>query len=157
MIRVLVLLILLTGCSQKQVATHMGTGVGAVTGYTTCYHLLQTNVQLTAACTVIGAMWGSTMFYQNDMNTHTAIFVDTLNTAPGKRSHTNWGNAANGNWGSITVNRSYILNHIKCTDYESVIAITRTWPLSGIMRESEHGTACQMPDGRWEIRESTQQ
>ena len=83
-----ILLILLTlftiSCSQKQVATHMGTGVGALTGYTTCYHLLQTNVQLTAACTVIGAMWGSTMFYQNDMNTHTAIFVDTLNTAPGK-------------------------------------------------------------------------
>ena len=155
MIRVLVLLILLTGCSQKQVATHMGTGVGALTGYTTCYHLLQTNVQLTAACTVIGAMWGSTMFYQNDMNTHTAVFVDTLNTAPGKRSHTNWGNAATGNWGSITINRSYILNHIKCTDYESVVAITRTWPLSGIVRESEHGTACQLPDGRWEIRETT--
>ena len=90
------------------------------------------------------------------MNVHTAVFVDTLNTAPGKRSHTNWGNSANGNWGSITVNRSYILNHIKCTDYESVIAITRTWPLSGVMRESEHGTACQMPDGRWEIRETTQ-
>ena len=41
MIRVLVLLILLTGCSQKQVATHMGTGVGAVAGYTTCRALLQ--------------------------------------------------------------------------------------------------------------------
>ena len=156
MIRVLLLLILLTGCSQKQVATHMGTGVGAVTGYTTCRALLNTNIELTAACTVIGAMWGSAMFYQTDMNTHTAIFVDTLNTAPGKRSHTNWGNAANGNWGSITVNRSYVLNHIKCTDYESVIAITRTWPLSGIMRESEHGTACRLPDGRWEIRETTQ-
>ena len=154
-----VLLILLTlftiGCSQKQVATHMGTGVGAVTGYGACRTLLNTNVELTAACTLIGAMWGSTVFYNNDMNTHTAIFVDTLNTAPGKRSHTNWGNSANGNWGSITVNRSYILNHIKCTDYESVIAITRTWPLSGIVRESEHGTACQLPDGRWEIRETT--
>ena len=48
-----------------------------------------------------------------------------------------------------------ILNHIKCTDYESVVAITRTWPLSGIVRESEHGTACQWPDGRWTIIEST--
>ena len=98
---------------------------------------------------------GSQMWYKNDMNVHTAVFVDTLNTAPGKRSHTNWGNAATGNWGSITINRSYILNHIKCTDYESVVAITRTWPLSGIVRESEHGTACQLPDGRWEIRETT--
>ena len=67
MIRVLVLLILLTGCSQKQVATHMGTGVGAVTGYTTCRGLLNTNVELTAACTVIGAMWGSSIFYQNEL------------------------------------------------------------------------------------------
>ena len=54
------LLILLTlftiGCSQKQVATHMGTGVGAVTGYATCRELLSTNIELTAACTVIGAM-----------------------------------------------------------------------------------------------------
>jgi len=126
MIRVLVLLILLTGCSQKQVATHMGTGVGAVTG-----------------------------FYQNDINTHTAVFVDTLNTAPGKRSHTNWGNSANGNWGSITINRTYINNNFKCRDYESVISIEHSWPMSGISRESETGIACQLPDGRWKITEST--
>ena len=90
-----ILLILLTlftiSCSQKQVATHMGTGVGAITGYTTCYHLLQTNVQLTAACTVIGAMWGSTMFYQNDMNTHTAIFVDTLNATESLKANLYYG------------------------------------------------------------------
>ena len=156
MISLVSILLISTGCAQKQVSTHLGTGVGAVTGYTACRTLLDTNMALTAACTVVGAMWGSTLFYKNDMNTHTAIFVDTLNTAPGKRSHTNWGNSSNGNWGSVTINRSYVLNHIKCTDYESVIAITRTWPLSGIMRESEHGTACQMPDGRWEIRETTQ-
>ena len=107
----------------------MGTGVGAVTGYTTCRTLLSTNIELTAACTVIGAMWGSTMFYQTDMNTHTAIFVDTLNTAPGKRSHTNWGNSANGNWGSITINRTYLKKGVKCSEYESVIDITRQWPL----------------------------
>ena len=157
MIRVLLLLILLTGCSQNQVKTHIGTTTGAVTGFATCRSLLNSGYELTAACTVLGAWMGSQMWYKNDMNVHTAVFVDTLNTAPGKRSHTNWGNAATGNWGSITINRSYILNHIKCTDYESVVAITRTWPLSGIVRESEHGTACQMPDGRWEIRESTQQ
>ena len=157
MIRVLIILFLLTGCSQNQVKTHIGTGAGAVTGFTTCRALLNSGLELTAACTLVGGMLGSSFFYKNDMNVHTAVFVDTLNTAPGKRSHTNWGNAANGNWGSITINRSYVLNHIKCTDYESVIAITRTWPLSGIMRESEHGTACQLPDGRWEIRESTQQ
>ena len=25
------------------------------------------------------------------MNIHKAVFVDTLNTSPGKRSHTTWG------------------------------------------------------------------
>ena len=154
-----ILLILLTlftiGCSQKQVATHMGTGVGAVTGYTACRTLLDTNMALTAACTVVGAMWGSTLFYKNDMNTHTAIFVDTLNTAPGKRSHTNWGNSATGNWGSITINRTYVNHNFRCRDYESVISIEHQWPMSGISRESETGTVCQLPDGRWQVTEST--
>ena len=108
MIRVLLLLILLTGCSQNQVKTHIGTTTGAVTGFATCRSLLNSGYELTAACTVLGAWMGSQMWYKNDMNVHTAVFVDTLNTAPGKRSHTNWGNAAKGNWGSITVNRSYV-------------------------------------------------
>ena len=153
------LLILLTlftvGCSQKQVSTHMGTTVGALTGYATCRELLSTNIELTAACTVIGAMWGSNMFYQNDINTHTAVFVDTLNTAPGKISNTNWGNSATGNWGSIKINRTYLVGAKKCRDYESVISIEHSWPMNGISRESEIGTACQLPDGRWQIIEST--
>jgi surface antigen len=145
----------IVGCSQKQISTHLGTGAGAVAGYTTCAGLLDTNMPLTALCTVVGAVWGSTMFYKNDMNTHTAIFVDTLNTAPGKRSHTNWGNSANGNWGSITINRTYVNHSFRCRDYESVISIEQSWPMNGISRESETGTACQLPDGRWKITEST--
>ena len=84
------------------------------------------------------------------MNIHNAVFIDTLNTAPGKRSHTTWGNANTGNWGSVTINRSYLVKSIKCTDYESVISITQSWPMSGIKEESEFGTACQtclMVDG----------
>ena len=149
MIRVLVLLILLTGCSQKQVTTHMGTGVGAVTGYTSCRALLETNMPLSAACAVVGAVWGSNIFYNNDMNVHSAVFVDTLNTAPGKRSHTNWGSGTSGNWGSITINRTYINAGKRCREYESVISITSKWPMNGVHRENEFGTACQMPDGRW--------
>jgi len=30
-----------------------------------------------------------------------------------------------------------------------VISITTGWPLNGVHRENEFGTACQMPDGRW--------
>ena len=88
------------------------------------------------------------------MNIHNAVFIDTLNTAPGKRSHTTWGNGSN--WGSVTINRSYLVRGIKCTDYESVISVTQSWPLSGINRESEFGTACRKPDGRWTIKETTQ-
>ena len=28
-------------------------------------------------------------------------------------------------------------------------------PMSGIKRETEHGIACQMPDGRWIIEDNT--
>ena len=151
-----ILLTLFTvGCGQKQVSTHMGTTVGALTGYATCRELLSTNIELTAACTVIGAMWGSNMFYQNDINTHTAVFVDTLNTAPGKISNTTWGNSSNGNWGSIKINRTYLVGAKKCRDYESTISIKHSWPMSGINRETEHGIACQMPDGRWIIEDNT--
>ena len=154
MIRVLIILFLLTGCSQNQVRTHIGTGAGAVTGFTTCRALLNSGLELTAACTLVGGMLGSSLFYKNDMNIHTAVFVDTLNTAPGKTSHTNWGNAATGNWGSVSIHRSYLNGMKKCREYTSVISIKHQWPMSGIKRESEWGVACQMPDGRWIIEDT---
>ena len=150
------ILLISTGCSQTNVRSHIGTVAGGLSGFTTCRALLDTNVALTAACTLIGAQLGADMMYKNDMNIHNAVFIDTLNTAPGKRSHTNWGNSRTGNWGTVVVNRSYLVKGIKCTDYESVVSISQTWPLSGIKRESEFGTACKMPDGRWQIQETTQ-
>ena len=155
MIRILLILFLLTGCSQQQVKSHIGTGAGAISGYYTCQGLLNAGIELTAACTLVGGMLGSSLFYKNDMNVHTAVFVDTLNTAPGKRSHTNWGNSATGNWGSVTIERTYVNNMKKCRDYESTISIKHGWPMSGIKRETEHGIACQMPDGRWIIEDNT--
>ena len=145
------ILLISTGCSQHNTRSHLGTTVGAVAGYTSCRALLNTNMPLTAACTVVGALWGSNIFYQNDMNVHSAVFVYTLNTAPGKRSHTNWGNATSGNWGSITINRTFVNNNFKCREYTSVISIEHSWPMNGISRESEQGVACQLPDGRWNI------
>ena len=156
MIRVLIILFLLTGCTQNQVKTHMGTGAGALTGFTTCRALLNSGLELTAACTLVGGMLGSSFFYQNDLNVHTAVFVDTLNTAPGKISNTSWGNSATGNWGSVKINRTYLVNGKKCREYASVISIKNSWPMQGIKRNSEWGVACQMPDGRWIIEETTQ-
>ena len=142
--------ILLANCSTTT-KSHMSAVVGATAGFGTCHHMLNTGVGLTAACTVVGAMIGSSMFYNNDMNIHTAVFVDTLNTSPGKISNTNWGNSASGSWGSVKINRTYLVGIKKCKDYESTISINQQWPLNGVKRETEHGSACQMPDGRWFI------
>jgi surface antigen len=113
--------------------------------------MLDSGVALTAACTVLGAWVGASLFYNDDMNIHKAVFVDTSNTSPGKRSHVTWGSHTTGNWGSVTINRTYLVKGVKCSEYESVISITRQWPLYGIQRENEFGVACQMPDGRWYI------
>ena len=124
---------------------------GATADDGTGRNMLSTGVGLIDACTVIGAWFWASMFFNDDMNIHKAVFVDTLNTSPGKRSHTSWGSHNNGNWGSITVNRTYLVKGIKCTEYESVISIERGWPMYSIQRENEFGVACQMPDGRWYI------
>ena len=58
MIRVLIILFLLTGCTQNQVRTHIGTGAGAISGFTTCRALLNSGLELTAACTLVGGMLG---------------------------------------------------------------------------------------------------
>jgi surface antigen len=142
--------VLLANCSTTT-KSHMSAVVGATAGYGTCHHMLNTGVAMTAACTVVGSWLGASAFFNDDMNIHKAVFVDTLNTSPGKRSHVSWGSQTTGNWGSITVNRTYLVKGVKCSEYESVVSIDRQWPLYGIMRENEFGVACQMPDGRWYI------
>ena len=142
--------VLLANCSTTT-KSHMSSVAGATAGYGTCHHMLNTGVGLTAACTLVGAWIGASMFYNDDMNIHKAVFVDTLNTNPGKRSHVTWGSQTTGNWGSITVNRTYLVKGVKCSEYESVISIERSWPMYSVSRENEFGVACQMPDGRWYI------
>jgi|TARA_R110001632_G_scaffold175488_1_gene295189 surface antigen len=150
-ILLILLLLSLTNCASQKTKSHMSTVIGATAGYGTCRALLNSGIGLTAACTVVGALVGSSIFYNDDMNIHKAVFVDTLNTSPGKRSHTTWGSNTSGNWGSITINRTYLKKGIKCSEYESVISIERSWPMYGIQRENEFGVACQVPDGRWYI------
>ena len=79
--------ILLANCSTTT-KSHMSAVVGATAGYGTCHHMLNTGVAITAACTVVGSWLGASAFFNDDMNIHKAVFVDTLNTSPGKRSHT---------------------------------------------------------------------
>ena len=95
---ILILLLLsLTNCSTKT-KSHMSSAIGATAGYGTCRAMLDSGVALTAACTVLGAWVGASLFYNDDMNIHKAVFVDTLNTSPGKRSHVSWGSHTTGNW-----------------------------------------------------------
>ena len=150
-ILLVLLLLSLTNCASNKSKSHMSSVIGATAGYGVCHSMLNAGIGLTAACTVAGAWVGSSLFYNDDMNIHKAVFVDTLNTSPGKRSHVTWGSNTSGNWGSITVNRTYLVKGVKCSEYESVISIDRQWPLYGIQRENEFGVACQMPDGRWII------
>ena len=90
--------VLLANCSTTT-KSHMSSVVGATAGYGTCHHMLNTGVALTAACTVVGSWLGASAFFNDDMNIHKAVFVDTLNTSPGKRSHVSWGSNTSGNWG----------------------------------------------------------
>ena len=145
------LLLFTTNCASNKSKSHMSSVIGATAGYGTCRAMLDSGIALTAACTVLGAWVGASLFYNDDMNIHKVVLVDTLNTSPGKRSHVSWGSQTTGNWGSVTINRTYLVKGVKCSEYESVISITRQWPLYGIQRENEFGVACQTPDGRWYI------
>ena len=63
-ILLIISLILLTNCSTTT-KSHMSSVVGATAGYGTCHHMLNTGVGLTAACTVVGAMIGSSLFFNS--------------------------------------------------------------------------------------------
>jgi len=91
----------------------------------------------------------------SDRTIHATAFVDHLNNMPsGKSSYLLWHNPNTGNKGDIKVTRSYLVKGIKCADYTSTVDIQDSWPMIGIGsldRSTEHGKACQMPDGRWKI------
>ena len=58
--------------------------------------------------------------------------------------------------GDIKINRTYVIDSgMKCSDYISTMNITTQWPIAGINRSTEFGTACQHPDGVWEVVNAT--
>ena len=73
-----------------------------------------------------------------------------------KSSYTTWFNPRTGNNGDIKINRTYVIDSgMKCSDYISTMNITTQWPIAGINRSTEFGTACQHPDGVWEVVNAT--
>ena len=140
---------LLTACTanRSQVGAVMGGGTTAAmcASYTA-------EPAAIAICTLGGAFLGAELMHKSDYDVHNAVFVDHLDNGPAGSSYTNWFNSQTGNSGIIKTTRSYTVGPIKCKDYNATIDIENRWPLVGIgglKREVVHGTACQMPDGRW--------
>ena len=140
---------LLTACTanRSQVGAVMGGGTTAAmcASYTA-------EPAAIAICTLGGAFLGAELMHKSDYDVHNAVFVDHLDNGPAGSSYTNWFNSQTGNSGIIKTTRSYTVGPIECKDYNATIDIENRWPLVGIgglKREVVHGTACQMPDGRW--------
>ena len=149
-ILIIVLGILLTNCASNR--SQVGAVLGSTTTTGACVEMGVNDPYAIAGCAVVGAFAGAEIMYNSDYDVHNAVFVDHLNTSPNGASYTNWYNQETGNSGIIKITKSYLVEDIKCKDYDATVDITNKWPLigvGGVNRNTIFGTACQMPDGRW--------
>ena len=140
---------LLTACTANR--SQVGAVLGGTTSAATCAQFTGEPAAI-AICTMGGAFVGADIMYNSDYDVHNAVFVDHLNNGPAGSSYTNWYNQKTGNSGIIKTTRSYMVETIKCKDYDATIDITNQWPLvglGGVNRRMVFGTACQLPDGKW--------
>ena len=61
-ILLILMLLSLTNCSSNQTKSHMSSVIGAGAGYGMCRAALESGIALTAACTVVGAWAGASLF-----------------------------------------------------------------------------------------------
>ena len=149
-ILIIVLSLLLTNCASNR--SQVGAVLGSTTTTGACVEMGVNDPYAIAGCAVVGAFAGAEIMYNSDYDVHNAVFVDHLNTSPNGSSYTNWYNQETGNSGIIKITKSYLVEDIKCKDYDATVDITNKWPLigvGGVNRNTIFGTACQMPDGRW--------
>lgn len=149
-ILIIVLGLLLTNCASNR--SQVGAVLGSTTTTGACVEMGVNDPYAIAGCAVVGAFAGAEIMYNSDYDVHNAVFVDHLNTSPNGASYTNWYNSETGNSGIIKITKSYLVEDIKCKDYDATVDITNKWPLigvGGVNRNTIFGTACQMPDGRW--------
>jgi surface antigen len=149
LIPAILVLLLLNGCSTNR--SQFGAVMGGATTAATCAQFT-TDPAAIAICTMGGSFAGAEIMYNSDYDVHNAVFVDHLNNGPAGSSYTNWYNQKTGNSGIIKTTRSYMVETIKCKDYDATIDITNQWPLvglGGVNRRMVFGTACQLPDGKW--------
>tara|TARA_X000000368_G_scaffold332954_1_gene270185 strand:+ start:9898 stop:10368 length:471 start_codon:yes stop_codon:yes gene_type:complete len=149
-ILIIVLSLLLTNCASNR--SQVGAVLGSTTTTGACVEMGVNDPYAIAGCAVVGAFAGAEIMYNSDYDVHNAVFVDHLNTSPNGSSYTNWYNQETGNSGIIKITKSYLVEDIKCKDYDATVDITNKWPLigvGGVNRNTIFGTACQMPDGKW--------
>jgi len=149
-ILIIVLSLLLTNCASNR--SQVGAVLGSTTTTGACVEMGVNDPYAIAGCAVVGAFAGAEIMYNSDDDVHNAVFVDHLNTSPNGSSYTNWYNQETGNSGIIKITKSYLVEDIKCKDYDATVDITNKWPLigvGGVNRNTIFGTACQMPDGKW--------
>ena len=149
-ILIIVLSLLLTNCASNR--SQVGAVLGSTTTTGACVEMGVNDPYAIAGCAVVGAFAGAEIMYNSDYDVHNAVFVDHLNTSPNGSSYTNWYNQETGNTGIIKIAKSYLVEDIKCKDYDATVDITNKWPLigvGGVNRNTIFGTACQMPDGKW--------
>ena len=141
---------LLQGCQITR--SHIGAVMGGTTASVACIQMGLDNPYIVAMCSLSGALAGANIMYNSDYDVHYGTFVDHMNSATSGSSYTNWYNQRTGNSGIIHTTSLYYKGPIKCVDYDVTVDITSPWPIIGmgnVDRRVEHGSACQMPDGRW--------
>ncbi|MCB9991064.1 MAG: glycine zipper 2TM domain-containing protein [Rhodospirillales bacterium] len=140
----------LTGCQTDNWGSKqtMGTGAGAVLGGLAGSQVGSGSGRLwaTGAGVLLGALMGSEVgasldradrmyMQQAQGRAHTAPVGETIA----------WNNPESGNHGTYTVQRDGTSTAGRyCREYQQTVYV-------GGQKESAYGTACQQPDGSWEI------
>lgn len=150
LVSVMALALILTGCQTNNWGTKqtVGTGAGAVLGGLAGSQVGSGSGRLwaTGAGVLLGALVGSEVgasldradrmyMSQAQERAHTAPIGETVK----------WNNPESGNSGTYTVKRDGTSTAGRyCREYQQTIVV-------GGKQETAYGTACQQPDGSWEI------
>ena len=141
----------LTGCNTFQGAGTkqvVGTGAGAVAGGLLGSQIGGRKGRLWATCAgvLLGGLLGSEIgaSLDNADRAYAASAQQRAYSAPVGET-IQWSNPESGNYGTYTPKRDgYSSSGRYCREYQQDIVV-------GGRRQSGYGTACQQPDGSWEV------
>ncbi len=142
----LLMLFLITSCSNKQSVGTIGGGIiGGLVG--SKLGKGQGNVLTTGVGVLAGALLGSEIGRHMDEQDRKILAITSqkvLEDSPSGRS-VEWKNPDNGHYGYVTPTKTYQERSGRyCREYQQTIMI-------GGKKEEGYGKACRQPDGTWEI------